>query len=131
NNNGVMSAPDSQTSLVCLDRQSGARRWSVEPRYFPDSLASLKQLELGGSPLVVGDNVYVAARGGKPMQFEDSYVLCFNLADGKLRWACYLASGNVQDMNSPLTDAPASHVAYSGGRVYAVTNLGAVAAVDA
>jgi hypothetical protein len=37
----------------------------------------------------------IGARGGKPMQFEDAYVLCFGLSDGKFRWACYVASGSV------------------------------------
>ena len=132
NEMGMPIAPGGDTQLVCLDRATGARRWSISPRHFPDSMANLRELQMGGSPLVVGDNVYVAARGGKPMQFEDSYVLCFNLADGKARWACYLASGNAQNFPQAAGgDGDVSHLAYSGGRVYAVTNIGAVAAIDA
>jgi outer membrane protein assembly factor BamB len=134
NEMGIMAPPESITQLVCLDRQTGARRWTLSPRTLPDSLANLRQLELGGSPLVVGDNVYVAARGGKPQQFEDSYVLCVNLTDGRVRWACYLASGNgtnFQQPQLPNGGVDVSHLAYAGGRVYAVTNLGAVASIDA
>ena len=97
-------------------------------------MANLKQVQLNGSPLVVGDNVYVAARGGKAMQFEDAYVLCFARADGRLRWACYLASGNAPGANFgiPISQGDSvAHLAYAGGRVYAVTNLGAVASVNA
>ncbi len=68
------------------------------------------------------------------MQFEDAYVLAFALADGRLRWACYLASGNAPGENfgvQPFPTDSQTHIAYAGGRVYAVTNLGAVAAVDA
>ncbi len=124
-----------ESHLDCLDRTSGAVKWSIWPRQFPESQKDLRTLDLSGSPLVVGDNVYVCARGGKPMQFEDAYVLCFNLADGKLRWSCYLASGNAPGDNfngiPPVLSDVVSHLAYAGGRVYACTNLGAVAAVDA
>ena len=68
------------------------------------------------------------------MQFEDSYMVCASLADGRLRWACYLASGNApgENFGVPMPQSEAiTHLAYAGGRVYAVTNLGAVAAVDA
>jgi outer membrane protein assembly factor BamB len=128
----VNIAPGIETQLVCLDRSTGARKWSVSPRQFPQPLANLRELDLGGAPLVVGENVYVAARGGKPMQFEDSYVLCFDLANGKLRWACYLASGNAQvDYTGITSSSIVSNLAYAGGRVYCVSNLGAVGAVDA
>lgn len=137
NDAGIVVQPDRDTQLVCLDRATGARRWAASPRQLPDGQggqASLRALDLVGSPLVIGDNVYVQGRGGKPMQFEDSYVLCYSLNDGKLRWACYLASGNAPGENfsgAPQVSEAVSHLAYAGGRVYAVTNLGAVAAVDA
>ena len=35
---------------------------------------------LAAAPLVVGDNVYVTGRGGQGQQFDDCYVLCFDLA---------------------------------------------------
>ncbi len=123
-----------ETKLVCLDRTSGAERWSVSPRQFPNN--NLKDLEFGASPVVIGDNVYINACGGKPMQFEDSYVLCLNLADGRLCWSCYLASGNaLGTMNMMLGQSTlgtdASHIACDGGRIYVSTELGAIAAVDA
>jgi outer membrane protein assembly factor BamB/tetratricopeptide (TPR) repeat protein len=122
------------TQLVCLDRATGSRKWFASPRQLPEGQQNLRDLDFIGTPLVIGDNVYVQARGGKPMQFEDAYVLCYSLADGKLRWACYLASGNAQGDNftgQVVASNSVSHLAYAGGRVYVVTNLGAVAAVDA
>ncbi len=123
--------PNGETKMVCLDRATGIERWAVTPRQFADQ--NLKQLELSGSPVVVGDNVYINARGGKPMQFEESYVLCLGAGDGKLRWACYLASGNAAGNMMGFTSTPnnASHIAYDGGRLYVSTELGAVASVDA
>jgi hypothetical protein len=122
-----------ETRLVCLDRKTGAEKWVAIPQQFAQ--ANLRGLEMAGSPLVVGDNVYVGARGGKPLQFDDAYVLCFSLGDGKLRWACYLASGNAmapffENRVGILAPTP-SHLAYAGGRVYACTEFGAQAAVDA
>src|SRR4249919_1976323 len=73
NINNLLQA-NGETKLVCLDRATGTERWSISPGQFADP--NLRELELGGSPLVVGDLVYLNARGGKPMQFEDSYVLC-------------------------------------------------------
>ncbi len=131
---GMAIQAASNTQLLCVDRATGAKRWSLAPSQFPDALANLRTLKLNGSPLVVGDNVYVAARGGTPMQFEDSYVVCASLTDGRLRWACYLASGNAPGEGFGLPALPndaITHLAYAGGRIYAVTNLGAVASIDA
>jgi len=134
----VLPAIQSPTRLVCLDRATGKERWTAAPNQLPESNGAVRQLSLCGSPLAVGDNVFVLARGGKPMQFEDSYVLCYSLKDGSFRWACYLASGNV-DPNNAMQNGMGigaggdnvSHLAYASGRLYALTNLGALAAVDA
>ena len=66
----------------------------------PDKLDStaLQQLDFTGSPLVIGDNVYVAAHGSALMQFEDCYVLCFDKDTGRFNWACYIASSNPRNM---------------------------------
>jgi outer membrane protein assembly factor BamB/TolA-binding protein len=134
-NEGVPQRIDRETRLVCLDRTTGKPRWTATPRQLPEAAAALRTLELGGSPLVVGDNVYVLGRGGKPMQFEDSYVLCYSLNDGSYRWSCYIASGNANpedwDGGIGLMSDNVSHTAYASGRIYALTNLGALAAIDA
>lgn len=123
-----------ETRLVCLDRRTGKERWVTMPKEFVDDAAGLRHLDLNGSPLVIGDTVYVQGRGGKGMQFEDSYVLAFNLSDGKFRWASYVASANtVQSWQADqaVLGQNNTHLAYSNGRVFALTNLGAVAALDA
>lgn len=133
---GMMPAGRDAARLVCLDRTTGRERWTVSPKQLPESAAQLRDLTLGGSPLVVGDNVYVLGRGGKRMQFEDSYVLCFSLTDGSFRWSCYVASGNadpnaMQRGMGMLGGDSVAHLAYASGRLYALTNLGALAAIDA
>ncbi|MGB7160577.1 MAG: PQQ-binding-like beta-propeller repeat protein, partial [Tepidisphaeraceae bacterium] len=132
---GLAAVGERETRLVCLDRASGKERWSVTARQLPDAVAPLRNLALSGSPLVVGDNVYVLGRGGKPMQFEDSYVLCYSLRDGTYRWSCYIASGNTDPNGMQgamgLMGENVTHLAYDSGRLYALTNLGALAAIDA
>jgi len=122
--------------LVCLDRRSGAELWTTSMQLLPESQSNLRQLRIGGSPLVVGDNLYIVGRGGKGAQFEDCYVLCFNVANGQFRWASYIASANSdQTQFNPegLTAFPdaISHIAYASGRLYVLSNLGAAAALDA
>jgi outer membrane protein assembly factor BamB len=124
------------TRLVCLDRSSGKELWVARPRDLPEEAAGLRNLDLAGSPLVVNGAVFLQARGGKGMQFEDSYVVCFDLETGKFKFASYLASANATaqfyDASElgALFDQSVSHMAYAAGRIYALTNLGAVAAID-
>jgi outer membrane protein assembly factor BamB/tetratricopeptide (TPR) repeat protein len=122
------------TKLVCLDRRSGAEKWVMTPAKLPADQTTLRSLDFTGSPLVLGDSVFVVGRSGKPVQFEDCYVLCFELATGKFRWATYIcsASGQQQMMDSDngYSDESA-HLAYASGRIYALSNLGALAAIDA
>jgi outer membrane protein assembly factor BamB len=128
----AIPAPD--TKLVCLDRKTGKERWAATPKQLPEE-GTLRSLALTGSPVVVGDNVYVLGRGGKGVQFEDCYVLCFDLNSGKYRWSCYVASANTGNVGfGGEVVGPSdsfSHLAYAGGRLYVLSNVGAVAAVDA
>ncbi len=124
----------SETRLVCLDRQTGRELWTAKVTGLGE--VGTRSQQFGGSPLVVGDSVYTIARaGGAGPQFEDSYVLCFDLNTGKPRWTCYVASstsGSGLMMNDGSTlPNDCSHLAYSGGRIFVATNLGAIAAVDA
>lgn len=140
----VMDQPDrlsgagGQSKLVCLDRETGKEKFPpITAAALPDDASNLRALQLSGSPLVVGDNIYITGRGGKQMGFEDCYVLCFDLNSGKYRWSCYVASANSGNITfNPQTGQPVvndvvSHLAYASGRLYVVTNLGAAAAIDA
>jgi outer membrane protein assembly factor BamB len=122
---------DRGTRLVCLDRQTGKETWVARPSKIGEE--NLRALDFSGSPLVVGENVYVIGRGGKNQTSEDCYVLCFDVNTGSYKWACFIASANnavAYNMQMPASDT-LSHMAYSSGRVYVLTNLGAVAALDA
>ncbi|GDY14240.1 hypothetical protein LBMAG53_31180 [Planctomycetota bacterium] len=64
---GLLIAIPDESSLVCIDRASGAERW----RYFAE--AAIRQ-----SPVVVGDAALVGS--------EDGTVACLGIADGSVRW---------------------------------------------
>jgi outer membrane protein assembly factor BamB len=122
--------------LVCLDRTNGKELWTTTLEDLPESENALKVLQMCGSPLMVGDNVYVLVHGLKG-QFEDCYVACFALATGQFRWATFIANasadpaiGIMADDTFQYSDA-ISHIAYASGRLFVVTNIGAVASLDA
>ena len=123
-----------ETRLVCLDRQTGKPAWVVQMAQLKQE--ALRTLQLGGSPLIVGDNVCLVGTAIKQAGFEDCYVLCFALEDGSLRWATNIASASTLSQpfggfNTGFSLAPNnSHLAYANGRVFVQTNRGAVAAVD-
>jgi hypothetical protein len=137
----VMGQPDNlsrvsvkgEARLVCLDRETGKENWVVAPpdmKGVPkdDDEGALRALELSGSPLVVGNSVLVIGRTlkqpGEPG--EDCYVLAFDLSNGQYRWGRYVAGIRIYS-----TGDRTSHLAYADGRVYVLSNLGAVAALDA
>jgi len=122
------------TRLVCLDKNTGKLQWEfLPPKAFKDE--NLRGLDLCGAPVVVEDNVFVVAHGGKDMQYENCYVLCLDLANGHPRWSCFVAAAAAAINFNPNGQQSAvnfiSHLAYSSGRVYAMSNVGALACVDA
>lgn len=136
----VMQGGRRETRLVCLDRRTGVERWTARPAQLaettpPAVAAAMRELDFSGSPLVVGDSVYVMGRGSKGMQFEDCYVFCLDLATGKSKWVTYVASANIAglffDEGMGMSQQSISHLAYASGRVFCLTNLGAVAAINA
>jgi outer membrane protein assembly factor BamB len=127
--------PDQESRLVCLDRKTGKEIWSTSPRNLPDSQSPLRELTMGGSPLIVGENLYIILHGARG-QFEDCYVVCYGVADGRFRWASFIANSNSEinnifaDDSLVISDA-VSHLAYASGRLFVITDLGAVASLDA
>ena len=120
--------------LVSLDRATGKEKWVASTRTLPQEHAALRNLEITGTPLAIGDHVYVGARGGNGAQFEDCYVLCFDRAKGTLVWSCYVASAssgaNPWDGGVSI-NSTTPLLSYAGGRLYVLSNLGASAAIDA
>jgi outer membrane protein assembly factor BamB len=130
-NYGFPTYGERGTRIVCLNRSDGKEKWVFRKDKLPND--TLRGLDFSGSPLVVGDNVYVIGRGGKNLNAEDCYVLCFDLTGGTYKWSCFIASANnnYAFMGQVSTGDTLSHLAYSSGRVFVLTNLGACAALDA
>ncbi len=142
---GIPVPNNLDSRLVCLDRATGKERWvtSMSQVKLPEGLkndeaASIRALQLTGSPLVIGDGVLVAGRSTKQgNQFEDCWVVCLDVNSGQYRWSSYIASMsntnfmfNLGGMPGLLSNRPAQ-LSYADGRVYVLTNVGAVAALDA
>lgn len=132
-------ASQTEGKLVCLDRTTGKERWTASGKNLPDDAGTLRNAEFAGAPLVVDNNVYVVGRSAKGVEFEDCYVFCFDLETGKYKWNCYIASANaagnaMMRMQFGIEGGDSdtmAQLAYSSGRLYVLTNLGALAAVDA
>ena len=112
-----------RSRLVCLDleRQSGKLTWLYESRRLGDGW------EFEGSPIVVGEQLFVAAR--RRTVGTELYVLCFAATSGKLNWSTRIGSAVAAGNDS------ANHISHlllsaQAGRLFLATNAGAVAAVD-
>lgn len=125
-----------RTRIVCLDRATGRQRWVFRSSDMPN-VDSQRFLTFSGSPLIIGDTIHFLGRGGKSAQFEDCYLITIDRKTGNHLRSTYIASAGSQQANffargaaTPAGDTT-SHVAYGNGRLFVLTNLGAVAAVDA
>jgi outer membrane protein assembly factor BamB/tetratricopeptide (TPR) repeat protein len=131
-NFGGMDLP---TGVFCLDRVTGKVVWKVALSGLATEDETLRSARPAGSVIVAGDSVYVVARNRRPGAFEDSYLCCFALEDGSLRWARHLASGNSTrmyvDYNLPPQNSGDSHLAYADGSIFVSTDMGAIARVNA
>jgi outer membrane protein assembly factor BamB len=137
----IGAPPQGEPRLVCLERQTGKENWVIDlggielPKDIAeDQQKAIRSLKMNGSPLVVGDSVLVSARGTKQAQFEDCWVLCFQLGSGKFRWATYVASSSTVGAQFGVQTQPiesTSHLGYANGRIFVMSNLGTLAALDA
>jgi outer membrane protein assembly factor BamB len=129
---------DGEPKLVCLDRTTGAELWTVALSKLPDAGKSARTMQMIGSPLVVGQEVLVTARGRNGLRDEELvYVLAFDLDTGAFRWSTFIAAhpplmmGSFNFRSIPAEQAEvATHLAYANGMVYVQSNLGVLAALD-
>src|SRR5208282_1665107 len=90
------------------------------------------------APLAIGNNVFVLGYGGKDREFDNCYLLCFDLADGHYKWSCFIASVSANfNVMMRMRGGPVGPVssiqpqmACSGGHLYVLSNLGALACID-
>lgn len=121
--------------VVCLDRVTGRRNWSTSvPRLkLPNDDNNLREGVFYGTPVVNGDSVYVLVNANRGNQFEECYLVALRLSDGGFRWASYVAStSRMMDVDNfgEFNTASTATVSLDNGRLYVLTNLGAVACLD-
>jgi outer membrane protein assembly factor BamB len=136
----------STVKLVCLDRDSGRELWTKTPADLPESAAAIRNGEYNGTPLIVPaaeggaaasganaspeDSVLVIARGSKENQFDDCYVVCLGQKTGQYRWSTYVGSATRNIDMDGFVSQDSSILSLANGRVFVMTNLGSVVALD-
>jgi len=126
-----------ESRLVCLDRRTGAERWSFASRSLNqrDERTPGRGMELQGTPVVAGDRVFITAQSASGVQFQKCELIALDRHTGTLQWRIYIASASVNsqiwDVESTLQDQQTPQLSFADGRLYVCTNLGATAAIDA
>ncbi|HEX5009995.1 MAG TPA: PQQ-binding-like beta-propeller repeat protein, partial [Planctomycetota bacterium] len=122
--------PLPERRLVCLDAADGTHRWSQE-RPELGAEAFVNRYSVAGAPVVADGAVYTA---GYILEGSiNAYFAAFDLEDGSLLWRTYVCSGQ-QDLtmfNRPFMEHTPSPPLLRDGALYACTNLGVTASVDA
>ncbi|MFK7961783.1 MAG: PQQ-binding-like beta-propeller repeat protein [Phycisphaerales bacterium] len=116
----------STARLVCLDVQSGNRRWRTGLNRIGGDV-EYEGLFPHGQPWIADGRVFSMARKLSGEKVLSSYIVALDLDTGRLEWIRHLASIGTR---VPVT-RPASTLAYERGRLYAATSVGAMACVDA
>lgn len=129
---------ENQSRVVCLDRSSGRLLWSATTSKLklPTEQSQISQGQFCGMPLVQNDTVYVPVRANRGGQFEEVYLVALRLVDGGFLWSTYIAStASTNAVIDAETGMPLSAftpmLSLADDRVYVLTNVGAVACLDA
>ncbi len=118
--------------LFAFDLETGARLWSHEPPpgWDGEGGSFAQRMSVAGPPIVVGGRVL--APFYRLQGRIDYHVGCFDLETGALIWSTALISGQ-RELNMfgrPEFEFSAPPVVVVGDKVVALTQLGAVAALD-
>jgi outer membrane protein assembly factor BamB len=111
--------------LLCLDLESQGRAvWKPDGRLLPDD----ERWAFEGSPVVEGENMYVAMR--KSDVRPQAHVACFDVATGRRRWRTMVCAAETR-AGGQMDETSHNLLTLEQGVLYLNTNLGAVAALSA
>lgn len=120
-----------------LGIESGSLLWSLEPGSDPDFRVNtqadqkwLSEIYFASSPTYSDGTLYAMAVDDAGSS-RTAYVLSLDAPTGRLLWKTKVCAGSPPFLGGGLQPALGLPVAVGGGAVYCVTNLGAVAALEA
>lgn len=113
-------------ALVCLNARDGRVNWIVERS---PAVTELADIEMDGTPLVHQGSVSVIGRRRRSFGFEDCYLFRFDANSGRLLSRTHLGSASTGSFGT--RQATLSMLAAEGDTIFAQSNLGTIAAVDA
>ncbi len=107
--------------LYCYNAQTGAQQWSSES-------GTLSGYSFACVPLVVDGTVYATAASNNGAEI---FLVAINLANGRSLWSLSLGQATGGTNWRGMQTVPVSNLLYDGGKVYVLTNNGALLAVNA
>lgn len=121
---GSISERD-RSALICLEAD-GQLAWRLRANRLGHEFA---RVQFNPAPLVDGGKVFVTARRHKTSGFEDCFLVRADARSGGVDWQVHLGSAAIggHGFRIPTLSVPAMNA----DLVFACTNLGTVAAVDA
>ena len=118
------------TRVTCLDRKTGAEKWSTAARGI--KLDAKGALTFIGSPLVTRHGVFVMARKTGDTAFVQLYIVRLDADTGAPAWSCYICSASGGAYYAPMMNFAGIPVpTFSDDMLYVCTGQGADCAVDA
>ncbi|MGE3163440.1 MAG: PQQ-binding-like beta-propeller repeat protein [Planctomycetota bacterium] len=113
--------------LVCQDDGGRSTLWTSEQSEDPE----ISSLSFNSVPIIRDGRIY--ALGWRDAGFVESHLVCFDAVDGRVIWSTQLVANQVElTMFGQISSEPLmGGLLVEHGIVYALTNLGAVAAVRA
>ncbi|MFA9477858.1 PQQ-binding-like beta-propeller repeat protein [Phycisphaerales bacterium AB-hyl4] len=114
----------SPTALVALDRDTGEKRWLIEPAELDEVF---ERSNFQGTLIAGEDTLFSLVRRSQASGFQDTFLVAINQRDGSLRWRRHLSSAAT---TSRYATGPRPEMSAYGSTIYVSDNIGTVAAID-
>jgi outer membrane protein assembly factor BamB len=106
--------------LCCFNAQTGAQQWSSES-------GTLSGYSFSCIPLVVDETVYATASTNNGTEL---FLVAVNLTNGRSLWTLSLGQVTAGSNWRGMPQIPVCNLLYNGGKIYVLTNNGALLAVN-
>ena len=106
--------------LCCFNAQTGAQQWSSES-------GTLSGYSFSCVPLVVDETVYATASTNNGTEM---FLVAINITNGRSLWTLSLGQATTSTNWRGMPQVPVCNLLYDGGKVYVLTNNGALVCVN-